>query len=163
MPLVLFAAVRPSWTILLCAVAGTACRGREASEPPLHGSSSGDGSSETSSAEPTTADSTGTVPAGPCTLDAVGPVPPALADSLGLDPFYVQHLDADGLPVLASGLTNPEALVVACEIALHMLSERPDVLEALIANGIRIGVMATTEVTTDIPEHADLDDVYPKI
>lgn len=88
-------------------------------------------------------------------------MPHALVDSLGLDPFYVQHLDADGLPVLASAQTNPEALVAACDIALHMLSERPDVLEALITNGIRIGVMATTEVTTDIPEHADLYDVYP--
>lgn len=88
-------------------------------------------------------------------------MPQSLVDSLALDPFYAQHLDAGGLPVLASDQANPEALVVACEIALHMLSERPDVLEALIANGIRIGVMATTEVTTDIPEHADLDDVYP--
>lgn len=148
--------------ILLCVVATTACRSREASEPPADGSSSGgDSSGSSTNLGSTDGESTGAPPSGACALDAVGPVPQSLVDSLGLDPFYVQHLDADGLPVLASGLTNPEALVVACDIALHMLSERPDVLEALIANGIRIGVMATTEVTTDIPEHADLYDVYP--
>jgi hypothetical protein len=82
----------------------------------------------------------------------VGP-PPA---SLGLDPFYGKHADALGIPVVASAKVPDAALLVARDIVIHMLAQRPDVRGALVASHWRIVVMAQTESTTDIPEHRAL-------
>ena len=51
---------------------------------------------------------------------------------------------------------SDSAFVVAYEIVIKMLSGRPDVRAAMISNGARVGIMARTEVTLDIPEHSDL-------
>jgi hypothetical protein len=83
---------------------------------------------------------------------AIGP-PPA---ELGLDPFYKKHLSVDGFPVVSSGKAHDAALREAAWIVGHMLSTRPDLLQALKESGTRLSVMAATELTTDIPEHSDL-------
>lgn len=90
--------------------------------------------------------------------DAVAP-PPA---SLGLDPFYKKHLDAGGLPVVGSDKVSDAALVEARRLVVAMTSKRPDVLKAMIGKKTRVAVMAKTEVTTDVPEHADLNTAFPK-
>lgn len=90
--------------------------------------------------------------------DAVG-APPA---ELKLDPFYAKHLDAGGLPVVGSSAVPDAALVEARSIVLRMTSKRPDVVKTLLENRTRVAIMAKSEVTTDIPEHADLNKVYPK-
>jgi hypothetical protein len=82
----------------------------------------------------------------------VGP-PPA---SLALDPFYTKYVNAQGLPIVSSELVTNSALFVARDIVLHMLSARQDVQAAMIGQKARVGVMAASEVTTDIPEHAHL-------
>lgn len=87
----------------------------------------------------------------------VGPVP---AD-LGLDPFYKKHTNALGIPVVSSEKPPDAALLVARDIVIHMLAKRPDIREALIARKWRIGVMAQTEMTTDIPEHRNLKKPAP--
>jgi hypothetical protein len=94
--------------------------------------------------------------AGPCD----GPIgaPPA---SLGLAPFYAKYLDAAGIPVIASAKTSDAALRQACRIGGKMLAFRADVRASMKANSARIAVMARTEVTTDIPEHADLYTAFP--
>jgi len=79
----------------------------------------------------------------------VGP-PPV---SLGLDPFYGKYTDALGIPVVGSAKVPDTALLVACDVVIHMLARRPDVRAALVARGWRISVMAETELTTDVPEH----------
>jgi hypothetical protein len=84
--------------------------------------------------------------------------PPA---SLGLDPFYKKHLDAAGLPVVGSDKVPDAALVEARTIVVHMTSKRPDVLQAMIGHKTRVAIMARTEVTTDIPEHRDLNTAFP--
>lgn len=84
--------------------------------------------------------------------------PPA---SLGLAPFYAKHLDASGLPVVGSSKVSDGALRQACRIALKMLSFRADVRAAMISKKARLAVMARTEVTTDVPEHADLYQAFP--
>jgi hypothetical protein len=86
--------------------------------------------------------------------------PPA---ALGLDPFYQKYLDANGIPVVASVRVSDAALLAAREIIVHMLSARADVREAMIGAGARIGVMASSEVTTDIPEHRDLYVTFPGV
>ncbi|HXH05276.1 MAG TPA: hypothetical protein VNI83_01670 [Vicinamibacterales bacterium] len=82
---------------------------------------------------------------------AIGPVPA----SLGLDPFYRKYTDALGIPVVASARVPDDALLVARDIVVHMLAKRPDLRAELIRQRWRVGVMAQSEVTTDIPEHRD--------
>ncbi|MHC4957265.1 MAG: hypothetical protein ACYTGN_02735 [Planctomycetota bacterium] len=87
---------------------------------------------------------------------AVGPVPDKLRKRLGLSPFYAKHIDAGGLPVLASKKVDDRALVAAAELVNLMLKDRPDVRRKLIRAKVRIAVMAPDEMTTDVPEHSDL-------
>jgi len=82
----------------------------------------------------------------------VGP-PPA---SLGLDPFYRKYTDAMGIPVAGSAKVPDAALLVARDVVIHMLAQRPDVRGALVASRWRIAVMAQAESTTDIPEHRSM-------
>jgi hypothetical protein len=89
---------------------------------------------------------------------SVGTVPPALK----LSPFYAKYVDAAGLPVVASAKVPDEALLEARDIAVHMLEGRDDVRKALAKHHVRIAVMASTEVTSDIPEHADLNHAFPQ-
>lgn len=83
---------------------------------------------------------------------AVGPVP----ESLGVDPFYRKHVDALGIPVIASDKVPDDALLVARDIINTMLAARPDVRQALIERKWRTGVIAEVEMTMDIPEYARL-------
>ena len=79
--------------------------------------------------------------------------PPA---SLRLNSFYRKYLDADGIPVISSDRVPDAALHQVRFMALHMLSKKPEVLAEMVRHGARIAVMAKTEVTTNIPEHAHL-------
>jgi hypothetical protein len=84
--------------------------------------------------------------------------PPA---ALGLDPFYKKHLDAGGLPVIGSDRVSDAALLEARGIVLRMTAKRPDVLKAMIEGKTRVAIMAKSEVTTDVPEHRDLNTAFP--
>lgn len=83
---------------------------------------------------------------------AVGPVPPAL----GLVPFYKKYLDGDGIPIVSSEKVSDKALLHARFLARQMLARLPAVRAELKRRNVRIAVMASSEVTTDIPEHAFL-------
>ncbi len=85
--------------------------------------------------------------------------PPA---DLNADMFYTKYVDADGIPVLASAKAPDQALLAARTIILEMLAKRPDLIQALIANKTRVAVIARSEVTTDIPEHRDLNEKCPQ-
>jgi len=87
---------------------------------------------------------------------------PASTPALGLDPFYKKHLDAGGLPIVSSEKVPDAALLEAQAIVVRMTSKRADVLEAMIARKTRVAIMAKTEVTTDIPEHQDLNIAFPQ-
>ena len=80
---------------------------------------------------------------------------------LAVSAFYEKYLDAKGIPVLGSPKVPDRALREARDIVVRMVSMRPDVLKAMIGNGTRVAVMAETEVTTDIPEHRDLNEAFP--
>ncbi len=69
--------------------------------------------------------------------------------------FYAKYASADGIPVIASAKVPDEALLVARDIMKHMLSKRPDLRADIIQREGRVGVMAVTEMTTDIPEQRD--------
>src|SRR3989442_604892 len=84
--------------------------------------------------------------------------PPA---ALGLDSFYAKYTDALGIPITSSERVPAAALLVARDIVIHMLSKRPDIRQAMVAAKYRVGVMAQTEMTTDIPEHRNLKKLPP--
>lgn len=87
---------------------------------------------------------------------SVTPPPPALVARFSLDTaFYKKFISAQGLPLMSSALVPDEALLVGRDIITHMLSKRPDLRQAMIDQGYRVGIMATTEMTTDVPEQRD--------
>jgi hypothetical protein len=89
-------------------------------------------------------------------------VPPVAPPAgLGLSTFYTQYVNADGIPILASPKTAAAALGRACSIVVHMLAKRDDVRRAMIADAIRVTILARSEQTTDIPEYRDLNMAFP--
>lgn len=110
-------------------------------------------------AAPTTIPTTTTLP------DDVVPVvghdgcvvtsPPA---ELNLDPFYAKYCDAAGIPIVSSSAVPDEALGRAWNIITNLLAPRPDLQQALADGGQYFGVMAQTEVTTQMPEYRYLAD-----
>ncbi|RKU16008.1 hypothetical protein C6503_13065 [Candidatus Poribacteria bacterium] len=90
------------------------------------------------------------------------PIPPpdTVRETFNLDPFYVQWIDVEGLPVVASSKVNPYALKEAAWLIRQMIGHRQDVLQALAKNNVRFAVMAHNELTTQIPEHSDLQPDY---
>jgi hypothetical protein len=74
----------------------------------------------------------------------------------GVPAFYTQRIDVAGFPIVASPRVNPYALAEAAHLVRVMLAKRPDVLEALVASGARMGILAWNEFTTDQPEFAKL-------
>jgi hypothetical protein len=92
---------------------------------------------------------------GQATVDAnlkVGP-PPA---ELGLDPFYKKHVELRGLPIVSSAKVPDGALIKARAVIREMVSKRPEIVAELVKQKVRVAIMAKTELTTDIPEHATL-------
>src|SRR6266496_6120158 len=79
----------------------------------------------------------------------------AVPASLGFDRFYQRYVDARGIPILSSEKVPDAALLVARDIVLHMLAKRPELLDEMVKKNMRVGVMALSETTTDIPEHRD--------
>lgn len=70
--------------------------------------------------------------------------------------FYRKHVSADGYPVVGSAKVSDYALKEAAHLVTIMLSQRPDVKQAMIKGKSRLVVMAYTEFTTDVPEHSHM-------
>jgi hypothetical protein len=83
-------------------------------------------------------------------IKAVINEPPA---SFGYDPFYKKYADALGISILSSEKVPDAALLVARDIVIHMLAKRPDLRAEMVKKRMRVGIMALSESTTDIPEH----------
>jgi hypothetical protein len=91
----------------------------------------------------------------PCPEVTLTP-PPA-----GLSPFYTRHVDLGGVPLLGSDGVPLEAFRVAVWLADALFAQRPCLREALARSGVRVGVMARDEVTTDMPEYSDFNEAFP--
>ncbi|HYJ30949.1 MAG TPA: glycoside hydrolase [Allosphingosinicella sp.] len=76
--------------------------------------------------------------------------PPA---TLRLDPFYRQHVDAAGIPVVGSAQVPASALAVARDVVVAMLAHRADIRSDLVRSGARVVVIAEEEGMTDLPEY----------
>ncbi|MBA7524246.1 hypothetical protein ES705_16383 [subsurface metagenome] len=75
---------------------------------------------------------------------------------LMLDSFYEKYVDAMGIPVIASAAVSDTALLVARDIIIHMLSDRPDILRALVQSGQKVGIIGHAQQMSDIPEYKNL-------
>ncbi len=87
--------------------------------------------------------------------DVIAP-PAGVVAQFHLSPFYRQYVDAETLPIVGSARVSPFAIVEARFLVRHMVGARPEILRAMAKNNVRLAVMAATEMTTDIPEHSDL-------
>jgi hypothetical protein len=67
--------------------------------------------------------------------------------------FYTKYLDVDGIPIVASAEVADLALVRTREIVGHMLAGRPDVVQAMAANGMYLIIIGKDQVYTDMPEY----------
>jgi len=83
--------------------------------------------------------------------------PDAAVKEFGLDPFYKKYVSAKGFPVVSSEKVRDHALLEAVYLIDHMLEGREDIRKAMIRNKVRFVVMAYSELTTDVPEHSDLE------
>ena len=88
------------------------------------------------------------------------PAPPA---TLGLDPFYEKHLDAGGLPIVASSRVPDQPLLTALDIIDEMLALREDLRSTIAAQGVRVAVMKEYSGLTDLPEFSDLGEFSPGV
>ena len=83
--------------------------------------------------------------------------PPAGADS-----FYEKYYDVHGIPVMSSAAVSDTALASACLIVAHMVSLRADVRQMVIRQQMRVAVIGENEVTTDVPEYRNLNQMFPQ-
>ena len=73
------------------------------------------------------------------------------------DPFYKKYANVNGIHLMSSGRVPDSCFVQAHKTLWAMTSMLPKpVLGAMTSYGTRVGIMARYEGTTDIPEHADL-------
>ncbi|MEM7219542.1 MAG: hypothetical protein AAF515_14335 [Pseudomonadota bacterium] len=79
----------------------------------------------------------------------------------GLDPFYDKLCNADGIVIASSKRVADSALVAAAEQILLLGEHRGDLFQQMVNDGARLTVMARDEVTTDVPEYADLQQTDP--
>lgn len=68
-----------------------------------------------------------------------------------------QRVSWHGMPILASADVSPFALAEAHAVLSRMAGHRPDIGRALAAGGVRLRIMGVRELTTDVPEHSDLE------
>ncbi|XP_035671245.1 uncharacterized protein LOC118412473 isoform X1 [Branchiostoma floridae] len=88
-------------------------------------------------------------------------VPRAVQTELNLDrTFYQKYLHAYGIPILGSSLLPDDALRRACYDVLFMLADRRDLRDSYYNFNGRVGIMAESEVTLNIPEHSSLDPFF---
>jgi hypothetical protein len=67
--------------------------------------------------------------------------------------FYKKYIDLKGMPVVASSDVADLALQRTYDIVTHMLAGRPDVLKAMVDQGMYLIVIGKDQVYTDIPEY----------
>jgi alpha-glucosidase len=67
--------------------------------------------------------------------------------------FYKKCLDVKGMPVAASAEVSDQALQRTWHIVTHMLAGRPDIIHAMVTNGMYLIIIGKDQVYTDMPEY----------
>lgn len=154
--------------IVLSAVAG-ACGGGsgvETTPPPLPATTQ-------AIATTTTRATTSSTTAAPTTTTTVATTTTTTAPALAIPcpiespspefdtTFYSKQCTVFGIPVLSSAAVADVAHDEAAKAIAGMLSNRRDLIEEMLGNGLRVGIIGRDEVTTDLPEHSELYAQFP--
>ena len=67
--------------------------------------------------------------------------------------FYKKYIDVKGMPVVASAEVADLALQRTYDIVTHMLAGRPDVVKAMVDQGMYLIVIGKDQVYTDMPDY----------
>ncbi len=67
--------------------------------------------------------------------------------------FYKKYIDVKGMPVVASAEVADQALQRTYDIVTHLLAGRPDVIGAMVSNGMYLIIIGRNQVYTDMPEY----------
>jgi hypothetical protein len=82
--------------------------------------------------------------------------PPEVVAELQLSPFYTQYLAEGEAVIVASSRVADIALLETAYLVRQMIGPRRDLLRGMRGGHVRLVVMAKTEMTTDVPEYADM-------
>ncbi len=80
-------------------------------------------------------------------------IPDELRSAYRLDPFYKKIAVIDGIPIIGSEKVSDHAFLECAWIVDHMLDGLEKIKSALTEGRVRIGIIAATEYTMDIPEN----------
>ena len=78
-----------------------------------------------------------------------------------LDVFYTKCSTDSGMVVASSDIVPDEALFEVNRIIMQMTKDHPEIIEHINYHGIIFGVIGENQVTTDMPEHSDLNVAFP--
>jgi hypothetical protein len=67
--------------------------------------------------------------------------------------FYRKYMDVKGMPVVASTEVADQALQRTYDIVTHVLGGRPDVVKAMVDQGMYLTIIGKDQVYTDLPEN----------
>jgi alpha-glucosidase len=67
--------------------------------------------------------------------------------------FYKKYTDVKGMPVVAAAEVADLALQRTYEIVTHVLAGRPDVVKAMVDQGMYLTIIGKDQVYTDLPEN----------
>src|SRR6266404_8287544 len=67
--------------------------------------------------------------------------------------FYKKYIDVKGMPVAASAEVSDVALQRTYDLVTHLLAGRPDIIRAMVSNGMYLIIIGKDQVYTDMPEY----------
>jgi len=67
--------------------------------------------------------------------------------------FYQKYIDVQGMPVVASAEVADLALQRTYDIVTHILAGRPDVVKAMVDQGMYLIVIGKDQLYTDMPDY----------
>jgi len=91
-----------------------------------------------------------TMPSAPIHVAAI---PDSLREEYRVDPFYKKYTIILGIPIIGSEHVSDWAFLECAWTLDHLLHGRTMAHDALLKNKVRIGIIAVTEYTMDIPEN----------
>lgn len=84
---------------------------------------------------------------------AVGPIPDELRRAYAIHPFYQRCVILRGIPIIGSANVSDYAFLECAWTLDHLLDGRATALDALRRAKVRVGILAVTEYTMDLPEN----------
>jgi hypothetical protein len=83
----------------------------------------------------------------------VASIPDSLRKEYRLDPFYKKYAAIVGIPIIGSEEVSDYAFLECAWTLDHLLHGRTMAHDALLKSKVRVGIIAVTEYTMDIPEN----------